>query len=223
MKRVADGVWHVNTIMLPNAVNAFVLGDVLVDSGGRRSARMILRQLGDHAIRTHALTHAHPDHQGSSAELCEKLGLPYWVGERDVDAAENPRLIRERQPNHPVAQFYDRIFTGPGRKVDRVLREGDEVAGFTVIDAPGHSAGHVVFWRESDGVLVIGDVLNNMDVMTGLPGLHEPKTYLTPDPEANRRSIRKVAALEPKLVLFGHGPPLRDPRKLADFVARLPE
>jgi len=222
MKQVADGVWHINTILLPNAVNAFVLDDVLVDSGGRRSARMILRQLGDHRITTHALTHAHPDHQGSSAELCEKLGLPYWVGERDAAAAENPRLIRERQPNHPVAQFYDRIFTGPGRKVDRPLREGDEVAGFRVVDAPGHSAGHVVFWRESDGVLVLGDVLNNMDVTTGLPGLHEPKPYLTPDPIENRRSIRKVAALEPKLLLFGHGPPLRDPRKLADFVARLP-
>jgi hydroxyacylglutathione hydrolase len=223
MKRVADGVWHLNTIRIPNAVNAFVLGDVLVDSGGRRSARMILRQLNGHAISAHAITPAHPDHQGSSAELCEQLGVPYWVGERDVDAAENPRLIRRRQPNHPVARFYDRIFTGPGRKVDRVLREGDEVAGFRVIDAPGHSAGHVALWREPDGVLVIGDVLTNMDVMTGIPGLHEPKPYLTPDPAENRRSIRKVAALAPNLVLFGHGPPLRDPRKLAEFVSALPD
>ena len=223
MKRVADGVWHINTILLPNAVNAFVLGDVVVDSGGRRSARMILRQLGDHSISTHALTHAHPDHQGSSAELCEKLGVPYWVGERDVDAAEDPSLIRQRQPDHPVARFYDSFFTGPGRKVDRVLREGDEVAGFKVIDSPGHSAGHVAFWRESDGVLVAGDVLTNMDIWTGIPGLHEPKPYLTPDPIENRRSIRKVAALEPKLVLFGHGPPLRDSRKLAEFVNALPE
>jgi len=223
MKRVADGVWHINTILLPNAVNAFVLGDVVVDSGGRRSARMILRQLGDHSISTHALTHAHPDHQGSSAELCEKLGVPYWVGERDVDAAEDPSLIRQRQPDHPVARFYDSFFTGPGRKVDRVLREGDEVAGFKVIDSPGHSAGHVAFWRESDGVLVAGDVLTNMDIWTGIPGLHEPKPYLTPDPIENRRSIRKVAALEPKLVLFGHGPPLRDTRKLAEFVSALPE
>jgi hydroxyacylglutathione hydrolase len=223
MKQVADGVWHINTILIPNAVNAFVLDDVLVDSGGRRSGRMILRQLADHRIATHAITHAHPDHQGSSAELCEKLGVPYWVGERDVDAAEDPRLIRQRQPNHPVAQFYDRIFTGPGRQVDRALHERDEVAGFRVIDSPGHSAGHIAFWRESDGVLVLGDVLNNMDVMTGLPGLHEPKPYLTPDPAENRRSIRKVAALEPKLVLFGHGPPLRDPGKLAAFVRALPE
>lgn len=222
MKQVAEGVWHINTIRLPNAVNAFVIGDVLVDSGGRRSGKTILDQLGGHPVTAHAITHAHPDHQGSSAELCEKLGVPYWVGERDTDAAEDPSLIRKRQPDHPVARFYDRIFTGPGRKVDRALREGEEVAGFKVIDAPGHSRGHIAFWRESDGVLVIGDVLNNMDIWTGVPGLHEPKPYLTPDPAENRRSIRKLAALEPKLVLFGHGPPLKDPRKLEDFVAKLP-
>src|SRR5919204_87872 len=127
MKRLAKDVWHLDTIRIPNAVNAYLLGDALI--------------------------HAHPDHQGSSAEICTRLGVPYWVGERDVDAAEDPNLIRGRQPDHPVANFYVRIFTGPGHKVDRALREGDEVAGFRIIDAPGHSAGHVVFWREADGVL----------------------------------------------------------------------
>ena len=53
-----------------------------------------------------------------------------------------------------MARFYISIFMGPGHPVDRKLNEGDEVAGFKVIDVPGHSAGHVAFWRESDGVLV---------------------------------------------------------------------
>jgi glyoxylase-like metal-dependent hydrolase (beta-lactamase superfamily II) len=106
--------------------------------------------------------------------------------------------------------------------VDRPLREGDEVAGFTVLDVPGHSAGHVAFWRESDRVLVLGDVLNNMDVMTGRRGLHEPKVFFTPDPARNRESIHRLAALEPRLACFGHGPPLRDPRALQDFAAKLP-
>ncbi len=154
--------------------------------------------------------------------MCEALGVPFWVGEHDADAAENPDLISQRQPSHPVARFYDRIFKGPGRRVDRILSEGDEVAGFKVIDTPGHSAGHVSYWRESDRVLVLGDVLNNMDVLTGLPGLREPKPYLTPDPAENRRSIRKLAALEPRSWLFGHGAPLRDTEKLESFVATLP-
>ncbi len=222
MKQVADGVWHLDTFFLPKAINAYLVDEVLIDAGTRHSATKILKQLRGHRVTTHALTHAHPDHQGASDELCENLGIPFWVGEHDTDAAENPELIRERQPHHPVAAFYIRIFTGPGHPVDKALREGDRVAGFEVIDAPGHSAGHVAFWRESDGVLILGDVLTNMDQLTGFPGLHEPKQYLTPDPEENRRSARKLAALEPKLVLFGHGPPLRDTRKFADFVDALP-
>ena len=221
MKQVAEGVWHLDTIVMPNAVNAFLIGDVLIDAGGRRSARRILKQLEGHDVTAHAITHAHPDHQGSSHEICEKLGIPYWVPANDADAAEDPSLIRKRQPDHPVAKFYDTIFTGPGHKVDRKLVEGDDVAGFKVIDAPGHSKGHVVFWREADGVLIIGDVLNGMNIFTGVPGLHEPKTYLTPDPEENRRSIRKVAALEPKTIVFGHGPTATNPQKLANFVAGL--
>ena len=221
MKQLADSVWHLDTILMPNAVNAFLIGDVLVDAGGRRSGKRILRQLGGHDVTAHAITHAHPDHQGASDEICTKLQIPYMAGELDVPAAVDPSLIRKRQPDHPVARFYDSIFTGPGRTVDRVLHEGDEVAGFKVIDVPGHSAGHVAFWREADGVLVAGDVVNNMDIWTGIPGLHEPKPYLTPDPAENRRSIRKIAALQPKLMLVGHGPPFRNPKRLAEFAAKL--
>jgi hydroxyacylglutathione hydrolase len=69
---------------------------------------------------------------------------------------------------------------------------------------------------------VLGDVLNNMDVITGFPGLHDPKPYLTPDPVENRRSARRLAALEPALVVFGHGAPLRDTGKFVKFVEGLP-
>jgi hydroxyacylglutathione hydrolase len=222
VKRLADGVWHLNTFPLPNAINAYLLEDVLVDAGTRQSGKRILRQLTGHRVSAHALTHAHPDHQGASHDVCTALGVPFWVGERDVEAAENPELIRQRQPDHPIARFYIRIFVGPGHPVDRRLSEGDEVAGFKVIDVPGHSAGHVALWRESDGVLMLGDVLANIDQLTGIPGLHEPKPYLTPDPAENCRSAKKLAALEPRLVLFGHGAPLRDARKFVEFVDALP-
>ncbi len=222
MKQVADGVWHLDTFFLPSSINAYLVEDVLIDAGTRHSGGKILRQLRSHDVSAHALTHSHPDHQGATHEVCTTLDLPLWVGERDVDAAENPDLIRQRQPDHPVAHLYTRLFIGPGHPVDRHLHEGDEVAGFKVLEVPGHSAGHVAFWRESDGILILGDVLTNLDQLTGLPGLHEPKSYLTPDPAENRRSARRLAELEPRLVLFGHGRPLRDPRKLVDFVDGLP-
>jgi hydroxyacylglutathione hydrolase len=222
MKELAEGVWHIKCLPgLPWAVNAYLAGDVLIDAGCRQSTRRILKQLDGHEVTAHALTHAHPDHQGASRDVCERLGIPYWCPELDVPAAEDPKLIDERQPDKFMAHFFWRIFHGPGHKVDHAIKGGDEVAGFKVIDAPGHSAGHVVFWRESDRVMIIGDVLANMDQYTGIPGLNEPKPALTPDPERNRQSARELAALEPELVCFGHGTPLRDPAKLKAFVDRL--
>jgi glyoxylase-like metal-dependent hydrolase (beta-lactamase superfamily II) len=221
VKQLADGVWHVSSWLRGWTINAYVAEDVLVDAATRQDAKRFLKQLDGHAITAHALTHAHPDHQGASKAVCDALGVPFWVGERDVDAAERPELIRERQPAHPIARFYFRLFHGPGRQVDRALREGDEVAGFRVLDVPGHSAGHVALWRESDRVLILGDVLTNMDQLTTIRGLHEPKPYLTPDPAENRRSAKRLGELEPSLVLFGHGPPLRDTKKFVDFCAGL--
>ena len=221
MKEIAPDVWQLGGGFPPNAINAYVIGDVLVDAATRHAGRRIFREIEGREIKAHALTHAHPDHQGASHEVCERLGIPYWVPERDADAAENPKLIGERQPDHPIAQFFARTMSGPGHPVDRKLREGDEVAGFEVLDVPGHSAGHVAYWRESDGVLILGDVLNNMDVLTGIPGLREPKRFLTPDPAENRRSAKRLGPLEPKIVLFGHGAPLRDTRKFVDFVSGL--
>jgi len=222
VKELAPDVFQLSGFP-PNGINVFLIDDVLVDAASRHAGRRILRQIKDREVNAHAITHAHPDHQGASHEVCEKLGIPYWVPEGDVAAAENPDLIGERQPSHPIASFYNRIFTGPAHPVDRVLKEGDQVGSFTVLDVPGHSAGHVAFWRESDRVLILGDVLNNMNITTGIPGLHEPKPYLTPDPARNRESARRLARLEPAVVGFGHGAPTRDTRKFVDFIDGLPE
>jgi len=221
MKELAPGLFQLAGFP-PQGINVYLMGDVLVDAATRRGGRRILRQLSGRSVTAHALTHAHPDHQGASHEVCITLGIPFWVGERDADAAEDPSLIAERQPDVRINRVFNRLWTGPGHPVDRRLREGDDVVGFEVLDVPGHSAGHVAYWRQSDRVLVLGDVLNNMDVVTGRRGLREPKWFFTPDPERNRESIRRVAALGPELVCFGHGPPLRDPKALAEFAAGLP-
>ena len=221
MKEVADRVWLLSGFP-PNAINVYLVEDVLVDAATRHAGRRILRQLRGREVRAHALTHAHPDHQGASREVCEKLDLPFWVPEHDADAAERPELIAQRQPDHPVAQFFARTMTGPGRRVDRRLEEGDEVAGLEVLVTPGHSAGHVSFWRESDRTLILGDVLNSQDSLTGIPGLRLPKDFFTPDPARNRQSAKRLGALEPKTVLFGHGGPVRDTRKFVEFCERIP-
>jgi len=65
-------------------------------------------------------------------------------------------------------------------------------------------------------------VIRNMSYATGLPGIREPPSIFTYDMAENRRSIRKLAALDPSLVLPGHGWPVTDMAKLERFVASLP-
>src|SRR5215216_112983 len=126
MKELANGVWQLSGFP-PNAINVYVIGDVLIDASTRYAMRRILRQIDGIDINAHALTHAHPDHQGASHAVCERLGIPFWVGEDDIAAAENPRLILERQPTKALNKLMYTMFAGPGHKVDRALHEGDEV------------------------------------------------------------------------------------------------
>jgi hydroxyacylglutathione hydrolase len=211
----------------PNAINVYLIGErrqpgcVLLDAGTRRAEKRILRQLAGRKLSAHALTHAHPDHQGSSHAICERLQIPLWCGQGDVPAMETLHGVAGSQPPGLINQLQQRFWTGPPHPVARALIEGDEVAGFTVLETPGHSRGHLAYWRESDRVLIMGDVLNSLGVSTDVPGLREPPTVLTADPARNRASARRLAELRPRLSCFGHGAPLRDPGKLADFVARL--
>lgn len=220
MKQLAQDVYLLDGFP-PYAINVYVIGDVVVDAATRHASGRILRELRGRDIRTHVVTHAHPDHQGASHQVCEALGIPLWCGERDAAAIEDGKIM-ERQPRHPINVLIGRAFPGPAHPVARRLNEGDEVAGFEVLDTPGHSAGHIALWRAGDRTLICGDVFTNMDTITGIPGLHEPKPFFTPDPRTNRDSMRRLAALEPELVLFGHGRPLRDPAKLRAFAAKLP-
>ena len=220
MKELAEEVYLLRGFP-PNAINVYLVGDVLIDAATRQAEKRILRQIAGRTLSAHALTHAHPDHQGSSHAICERLSIPLWCGRGDVPAMETLGGVASSQAPGWLNRLQARYWTGPPHPVARALSEGDEVAGFTVLEVPGHSAGHLAYWRESDRVLILGDVLNNMNLMTGIPGLHEPPRIFTPDPQRNRESARRLAALAPALTCFGHGPPVRDPGELADFVARL--
>jgi glyoxylase-like metal-dependent hydrolase (beta-lactamase superfamily II) len=220
VREVADGVFMLRGFP-PAAINVYLAGDVLVDAGTRWARRRILRELRGREVRAHALTHAHADHQGASHAVCTELGLPLWAGERDAEVVEDPSLLEQRMPASGIVRLQRRFWLGPAHPVERRLREGDEVAGFAVIDVPGHSAGHIALWRERDRLLITGDVVTTMNVRTGRRGLHEPLPMFTPDVPANRGSIRRIAALRPAVTLVGHGAPWRDPEALSRFASSL--
>lgn len=220
MIQIANDVFQIS-VMPRQLINAYLVGSTLIDAGIKTSGGTILRQIGNRPLTAHALTHAHADHQGASAEICKKLGIPYCVGAKDVPVAESGRIAETMpNPHHPVLAFEQKYWAGPSHPVDRALREGDKVEDFVIIETPGHSAGHICFWRERDGVLIAGDVLRNVNFFTTMPELGEPPSIFTPDPQENRKSIKKIAALKPQVVCFGHGPALRDPQKIFEFAKR---
>ena len=78
MKPLADDLFILEGFP-PYAINVYLLGEVLVDAATRFAARRILRRLRGRKVTLHALTHAHPDHQGASHAICEAPGYPAMV------------------------------------------------------------------------------------------------------------------------------------------------
>jgi hydroxyacylglutathione hydrolase len=219
LKYLAPGVWRLKEVPRP-LINVYLAEDVLIDAGRRWDKRRIFAELEGREISEVALTHAHPDHQGCAKAVCEARGAPLACHEADVDAMEGRRSVSATAK--PRAKLFARLWQGPPRKVDRVLHEGDEVAGFRVVHAPGHAPGEVIFFRDSDRVAICGDVIRNITYVTMRSRLAEPPDDLTPDPAENPRSIRKLAELNPSLILPGHGPAVTDMGAFERFAAALP-
>lgn len=219
MIEIAEGVFQI-PLGPRYAINAYLVGDVLVDAGIRGSGLALSRALAGHALTAHVLTHAHADHQGSSARICHERGVPLACGAADRVAVETGNVLTDApNPRHWVLRLQQRYWAGPGHPVARILTEGDRVGDFVVLETPGHSPGHIALWRETDRVLIAGDVITTMDLLTTRPGVHEPLPIFTTDPARNRQSIRRIAALRPRVIGAGHGPVLYDPDALAAVFA----
>lgn len=217
MNMIARDVWQLSGFP-KHMFNIYLVEDVLIDTATRWARRRIFRQLRERDLSMVALTHCHPDHQGNAKFVCERFDVPLACHEGDVAATEGRAAML---PQNWLIRLGVRRWGGPPCLVDRVLQEGDEVAGFRVIHAPGHTPGHIMFFRESDRLVIAGDVLANMNFLTWQPGLREPPWFFSADPAENRRSMKKLVDLKPALVCFGHGPPLTDLGLLERFVTRL--
>jgi len=218
MQMIAHHVWQLSRFPA-NIFNVYLIEDVLIDAATRWDAASLLKQLTNIPLSQVALTHCHPDHQGAVKQICKTRGIPLACPEADVASMEGraPML-----PRNTVTKIVQLAFAGPAYPVQRILHDGDEIAGFRIIHTPGHTPGHVMYFRESDRVAIVGDVLRNINPFTGKVGVDEPPAVFTLDREENRRSIRKLAQLRPALLCFGHGPVLHDMEQLDRFVARLP-
>jgi glyoxylase-like metal-dependent hydrolase (beta-lactamase superfamily II) len=220
-EKVAPEVFRI-PLQGKDALNAYLLGGVLVDSGFGMVRKRLFAALDGLEVEAHTITHAHFDHIGCSHLVTAELGVPFLCGEGDADAVEAGELDRVMPESRPIIRWLGRRMAGPSIQVSRRLKDGDEVGGFTVLETPGHTPGHIAFWRAADRVLVLGDVLFHRNPMTFRRGLQEPFSFATFDPAQNRASARKLADLNPNVVCFGHGSPLRDTERFIDFVGSMP-
>jgi hydroxyacylglutathione hydrolase len=197
---------------------------LLVDTSTKYSRRRIIRQLPGE-LEAIFITHAHRDHAGSMHAVAAETGAPVWSSEADAGAIEGkaPEPMPAKYENHIVNRLARPWWT-EHHPVARRLRDGEEVAGFTVIEFPGHTPGQIGLWRESDRTVICADVMRSMNLVTGLPQLGEMPKIFTVDVEEARRSIRKLAALEASTICFGHGRPLTKNAadKINGFAAGLP-
>lgn len=229
-QQAAPGVVRLGIVF----VNAYLVGMpdgpwALVDTGLPFSAPLIrraaTRRFGAHS-RPEAviLTHGHFDHAGSVLELAagwevpiyaHPLELPYLTGRSDYPP-QDPTM------GGAIAQMA-RLFphTGYdfGDKV-RPLPEDGKVPGmegWSWLHTPGHTPGHVSLFRGEDRVLVAGDALTTMNLdswtsqITRERQLHRPPAPFTPDWEAARKSVERLAGLEPSVIAAGHGLPMSGP------------
>lgn len=221
MKNIAKDVYQIS-VLPRNSINCYLIEDVLIDAAIRSSASKILNALKNKKVNTHVLTHAHADHQGSSKIICDTLKIPLWCSEPEKQAAESGNVTTEYpNPNNIISKFQAKIWAGKGCEVTKIIKEGDIVGGFTVIETPGHSTGHLSFFRENDRLLIVGDVMTNMNLLTTVPGLHEPPSLFTTNRQQNRESIKKLAGLKPKILCFGHGPVLVNNGELDRFLDKI--
>jgi glyoxylase-like metal-dependent hydrolase (beta-lactamase superfamily II) len=88
------------------------------------------------------------------------------------------------------------------------VSEGEEIAGFRVIELPGHAPGQIGLWRDSDRLALVSDCFYTLDMWGRDAEPHVPFGIYNYDTEQARASIRKVAELEPAAAWPGHAKPV---------------
>jgi glyoxylase-like metal-dependent hydrolase (beta-lactamase superfamily II) len=107
---------------------------------------------------------------------------------------------------HPF--LHRHVWDGGPVHISGTVSDGDDVAGFRVVDAPGHAPGLIVLLREEDRLALVSDLFYTIDMNGRHAPAHMPDDTYNWNSEMARESARKIASLEPAAAWAGHGEPL---------------
>jgi glyoxylase-like metal-dependent hydrolase (beta-lactamase superfamily II) len=238
-ERVIPGLWRIRLPLpfpgVPHC-NAWALaadgGIVLVDTGMHEPDSMVEleRAMGQVGLRVDDVrlvvcTHAHADHWGQAATICDLTGCEMWmhpnhehgfVHVTDPDRVLARRLEIGRQSGVPASaleRYADRARGSPSGIARVIEPNRDLVAGVSiesdlgvwhVYETPGHAPSHVCLSQPERRLLISGD-----HVM-GRISLYFDYGW-SPDPIGEfLKSLDVVDELDARLALSGHGKPFLD-------------
>lgn len=208
----------------PGPGRPWVLVDAGLSGAGKQIRQVAEARYGsDNPPRAIVLTHGHFDHVGALPELLDSWDapvyaheneLPYLTGREhyagpypDAGGGVVSRLSRFF-PDQPI-DISDRVQALPA---DHTV---PELAGWEWVHTPGHTPGHVSFFRRDDGALIVGDAFVTVqqealyDVLTQKQQISGPPRYFTSDWKRAKESVERLAQLGPEVAMTGHGLPMR--------------
>jgi hydroxyacylglutathione hydrolase len=221
LERVADGVWLLRGDFR-GAMNVYFIEDeggvVQFDAGTksmRKKTAATARELG--GLKRVVLGHAHADHRGTAPYVDAPVFChPDEVADAEGDQALAPYFDLSLLEVAPIRWIYPAMlkhWDGGAVKIAGTVAEGEEVAGFKVLHFPGHAPGLIGLWRESDRVALVSDVVYLVDSARLKPLPHGEASVPHPafawNHQEAKRSLRRLAELEPLVVGAGHERPLR--------------
>ena len=239
LDNIAPGVKGVRILFVNVFAVAGPTGWTLVDAGLPLSASKIKHWAEGHfgqgskpdAI---VLTHGHFDHVGAIKDLLEVWDVPVYAHTDEFPFLTGHAKYPAPDPTvggglmSAMSFLFPRDSKDLSGRVQPLPIDGSvpTLPGWQYIHTPGHAPGHISLYRDSDKVLIAGDAFCTTDqnsfmaVAKQLPELHGPPAYYTPDWDAARSSVERLAALRPKAIAPGHGLPMCG-LEVADQLQRL--